>query len=192
MSRLDEIKNRVGEGRRSLDYANALAADTQERLTTSRDELGQWLDAQKVLQEAAVAVQTAAHEQIAGVVTRCLEAVFGEDAYTFHFDFDRKRGRTEATPYFLRGGMRVDPVEASGLGVVDVASFALRLACLKLIRPPVAQVLLLDEPFRFLDKRRRPKVSFLLETIASEMGVQLIVATHDETMMIGNVIDLSR
>ncbi|MCH8068353.1 MAG: ATPase, partial [Candidatus Marinimicrobia bacterium] len=73
-------------------------------------------------QQVAQNIQQQAHDQIAGVVTRCLQAVF-DDSYEFHIDFERKRGRTEAQLYFSRNGNRLDPMSASGGGCVDLASF---------------------------------------------------------------------
>lgn len=146
--------------------------------------------AQALVQEVAKGVQEVAHQRIAAVVTRCLKAVFGEDAYTFVIRFASKRGKTEAQLLFVRDGLEVDPVDAAGGGVVDVASFALRLACLLLATPPGRKLLVLDEPFRFVSKAYRPQVRRLLETLAGEMGVQIIMVTHAPELVAGKVIEL--
>ena len=146
-------------------------------------------DARKLLQEAAQAVQQRAHARIAATVGRCLTAVFDEP-YAFDISFEQKRGRTEAVLTFERGGYKVDPLSQTGGGVVDVCSFALRLASLLASRPPRRRLMVMDEPFKHLYKGNRPAVRQLLEQLASELGVQMIIVTHDPALQIGKVVQL--
>lgn len=151
--------------------------------------LQQAQQAQQLLQSIAAAVQQETHSRIASIVSRCLEAVFDEP-YEFHIDFEQKRGKTEAVLTFQRGGIAVDPMTASGGGVVDVAAFALRLSCLLLTRPKLRKVLILDEPFRFVSKEYRPRVRQLMERLAEEMEIQFIVVTHIHDFRTGNVVEI--
>jgi DNA repair exonuclease SbcCD ATPase subunit len=146
-------------------------------------------EAQKVAQLVAQTVQQKAHDRIAGVVSKCLEAVFDEP-YEFKINFEQKRGRTEASLVFVREGLSVDPLSASGGGVVDVAAFALRLSCLLLARPAVRRLVVLDEPFRFVSAEYRPRVRGMLEGLARDLGVQFVMVTHDEAYKTGKVIEL--
>ena len=148
--------------------------------------------AQALVQVVAEQVQASAHRQIASVVTRCLKAVFGDEAYQFRIDFKRSRGKTEAKLVFVRDGLVIDePTNAAGGGVVDVAAFALRLACLVLSRPRKRKLLCLDEPFRFLSREHRPAVRELLLAMAEELKVQIVMVTHSEELTAGKVFDLS-
>lgn len=154
----------------------------KKRLANSRQ-------AQEVLQLLAQAVQQKAHERISHVVSSCLSAVF-EDPYEFHIEFERKRGRTEASLRFRRRGLEVDPLTASGGGVVDVAAFALRIACLVMHRPRLSRILVLDEPMKYVSAEYRPAVREMLEQISSEMKVQIIMVTHAEDLATGKIINL--
>lgn len=183
--------------RRKLDklladyrFARKTAAGEAAFLAESEQKLAASLEAQKLLQEAAAAVQESAHKQIASVVTRCLKAVFGEDAYEFVIRFERKRGKTEARLLFTRDGVDIDPVSASGGGVVDVAAFALRVAALVLARPRRRRLMCLDEPFKFVSKDYRPAVRALMETLARELDMQFVVVTHDDALQFGSVVEL--
>lgn len=182
--------------RRKLDRLiteRSLAVRTvqQERqaLRDARQRLEDALRAQTFVQSVAEAVQRSAHAQIAGVATRCLKAVFGENAYSFEIDFVRKRGKTEAEFWFVRDGQRVD-ADAVGGGILDVTSFALRLACLLLSRPQRRKLLVLDEPFRFLSKNFRPAVASLLLQLSRELNVQIVMVSHAAELAIGKVIRL--
>ena len=148
-------------------------------------------EARQILQTVSQVIQEEAHNRIAAVVSRCLETVF-DDPYEFTINFEQKRGRTEAQLLFVKDEETLDPLTQSGGGVVDVAAFALRLACLVLSRPPVRRLLIMDEPFRFLSKDYRPAVRGLLNTLAKEMGVQFIIVTHDPEFQLGTVVEVKR
>jgi len=175
LARLDSVRNRCSDEKRALAVVDAHLAALEE--------------AQVLAQEVAQRIQSKAHAQIADIVTKCLEAVFDEP-YTFHILFERKRGRTEAKLTFKRDGTECDPLTASGGGVVDVAAFALRVACLMLARPALHRVLILDEPFRFVSPDLRYRVRHLLETLTVEMGVQVVMVTHDPQLRAGKLIRL--
>lgn len=146
--------------------------------------------AQLIAQEVAQVVQQRAHHRLASVVTRCLRAVFGDDAYEFRIDFERKRGKTEARMFFIRDGLEVDPLTAAGGGPVDVAAFALRLAALVLSRPIKRRILFLDEALRFLSREYWPAARGMIEAVAEEMGVQILLVTHQEGLVAGKIVRL--
>lgn len=145
------------------------------------------VEGQKILQELAQKVQQEAHDRIAAIVSRCLETIFDEP-YQFRILFEQKRGGTEARLVFVREGLEVDPMSAAGGGVVDVAGFALRLACLLLAVPPKRKVMVLDEPFKFLSAAYRSRVRDMLLSLAEDLGVQFIIVTHSAELKVGKVV----
>lgn len=160
-------------------------------LEGSRERQANVLAAQALIQETAEAVQRLAHAQIASVVTRCLQTVFGEEtSYEFRIKFVSKRGKTEAELLFVRDGQEIDPTEAAGGGVIDVAAFALRLACLLLVRPRKRLFLAMDEPFRFVSADHVPALRELLMTLAKEFGVQFLLVTHQQRLKCGKVVQI--
>ncbi len=156
--------------------------DAEQRLKDSQS-------AQEVLQFLAQAVQQKAHQRISEVVSSCLSAVF-DDPYQFKIEFERKRGRTEAQLRFVRRDLDVEPLTASGGGVVDVAAFALRVACLVMHRPRLSRLVVLDEPFRFVSAQYRENVRQMLEELAKDMDIQILMVTHIEELETGKVIEL--
>lgn len=146
-------------------------------------------DAQELLQLVAQAVQQRAHERVSTVVSSCLSTVF-EDPYEFKILFERKRGRTEASLRFTRRGLDVDPLSASGGGVVDVAAFALRAACLMLHRPRLSKLIVLDEPFKFVSEEFHPNIRSMIEQLAEDLGLQIIFVTHIHELETGKIIRL--
>jgi hypothetical protein len=161
--------------------AAALAAET-----AYQDELA---EAVVCVQAVAHVVQQETHTAIASVVSRCLQAVF-PDPYEFEIQFEQRRGRTEARLVFVRDGEAVSPLDSSGGGVVDVAAFALRLACLMLAQPQRRRLVVLDEPFKFVSADYLPAVRQLLEDLAAELGVQFVMVTHLEELYCGKIVQI--
>ena len=168
---------------RNIKEEKRALAEVEEEVSTSEE-------AQIVIQHVAEEVQKSAHSQIASVVSKCLQTVFGDDAYEFKIDFQRKRGKTEARLLFVRDGLELDPIDSAGGGVVDVAAFALRIACLLLSRPRKRRLVVADEPFKHLSKEYRPAVRQMLLALAEEMGVQFIIVSHSPEFVCGKVVEI--
>lgn len=172
------------------DHVQRTVAEERERLEHHRQQLELAEQSQQLLQVVAQQVQETAHRQIAEVVSKCMRAVFGEESYQFRIDFERKRGKTEARLLFVRDGQEVDPMEAAGGGVLDIASLALRVAAIMLARPRRRRLIVVDEPMRFLSRSNQVKGRDLLETLAHELGFQVILTTHSDALTCGKEICL--
>lgn len=150
--------------------------------------------AQTFLRELAERIQSEVHKQVADVVSKCLRNVFAnhpDGPYEFKIKFVKKRNKTDAVLLFTRNGMELDPQDEAGGGVLDVASFALRLACALSSQPAVRKLMVLDEPFRHVSIKLRPIVASLLAELAKETGTQFIVVTHITEISEGHVVKLS-
>jgi len=173
----------------SLVYkvAEQEAKSSREEEATATRAHDYFLEARRIIQAVAQSIQQSVHGKIASVVSRCLSSVFDEP-YEFKINFVQKRGRTEAELVFIRNGIEVDPMTASGGGVIDVASFALRLACLMLTRPAPRKVIVLDEPFKFLSEEYRGRVREMLLELSESMEIQFIMVTHLRELSCGKSV----
>lgn len=175
------------------DYRHAVRRVKEETISLQQAQEAVTLseEVRSVVQTVTEAIQNKAHEKIAGVVSKCLKAVFGDDAYDFQINFRQVRGRTEADLCFVRdGNVLEDPLDESGGGCVDVAALALRLACLVLSRPKRRRLLVLDEPLKNLSSQYQELVPEMLLTLAKELKVQIIFSTNFSHYKCGKVIDL--
>lgn len=184
---LEELRRRAASLTILYEGARRSVESEQERLREAESKLVALREAQRLVQMASQRVQESAHGKIASVVTRCLRAVM-DDPYEFSLKFVQRRGRTECDLLFLRGGREYDSGggETSGLAM-NVASFALRLACLMLARPKARRLLVLDEPMKDVNGRaNQARVCELLETLSEEMEVQMIIVS-DNWLKIGKI-----
>jgi DNA repair exonuclease SbcCD ATPase subunit len=143
--------------------------------------------AQSIIQTVSEAVQRRAHTQIAESVTRCLQAVWG-DGYEFILEFKKMRGKTVATPYFVKNGVKMDVSETSGGGLLDVTSFALRATSLILSRPARRRLLILDEPFRCVSEDLMDSVQEMVLEMSELLNIQFVIVTHNQKLRIGKII----
>jgi DNA repair exonuclease SbcCD ATPase subunit len=135
-------------------------------------------------------LQRKAHNKISGVVTLCLQSVFGKD-YSFRIDFESKKNRTEANLVLVKNGNDIDdPLNNDSGGVTDVAAFALRLSSIMMSKPHKAKFLALDEPFKFVSAEYRPALIQMLEDLAEDLDFQIIMVTHIRDLEVGKVIKL--
>lgn len=174
------------------EFSLACKQVKQEKLSLqeAKETVSATEQSQIIIQEVAQEVQQSCHKQIAEVVTRCLEAVFPDDPYQFVIHFHQKRGRTEAELVLVRDGQEMNPLKATGGGVVDLVSFALRLSCLVLSHPRKRKLLVLDEPFSMVSKEYRQGIRQLIEQLSTDLGVQIIMVTHSQEFRIGNVVEV--
>ena len=139
----------------------------------------------KVLEEAQAFLQKVAQDtqqhlkfQIEDIVNLALETCFPGE-YTFEILFEISRGKTNAELVFLdqKTGRQIDPMNASGGGVVDLTTFALRIACYAL-EHNTDNVIVLDEPFRFLSRDLQERAGEILKTLSNKMNLQIIMVSH--------------
>lgn len=173
-----------------LNTAKRQGKEEKRNLKEAEERLEDIKEAQVITQQVAQMVQQQAHKRIEGVVSKCLEAVFGNE-YGFKIHFERKRGRTEANLLLLRHGHEIgDVLNSDSGGVVDVSALALRLASIVLAKPRLRRIMIMDEPFRNLDMENRERVRILLEDLAKDFKVQFIIVTHEIAFQTGKVIKL--
>lgn len=185
---LAELIKRSHRERERYRQAKATLAAEKLALVEAESVLVDATEAQRIIQMVAKTVQQEAHHKIAGLVSRCLAAVYDEP-YKFRITFEAKRGKTEALFSFEDSeGHEIDPLTASGGGMVDVAAFALRLSAVMLTKQRPRRLLILDEPFRFVSARFQPNVAILLEELARELKMRIIMVTHSPTLAVGNHI----
>jgi len=133
--------------------------------------------AQIIIQSVAKDTQNQITEHISDLVSMALAAVF-PDPYEFNIEFVEKRGKTEAEISFIRNGEKINPMQASGGGAVDIASFALRVALWSLQRPKTSNTIILDEPMKFLSKNMIDKAGEIIKLLSEKLKIQFIIVTH--------------
>lgn len=139
--------------------------------------------AQAFLQKVAQDTQSQLKFQIEDIVNLALETCFPNE-YQFQLQFNIARGKTDAELVFLsqKTGRPIDPMNASGGGVVDLTAFALRIASYAL-EQGADHVIILDEPFRFISRDLQARAGEILKTLSEKLGLQILMVTHINEMI---------
>ena len=190
MSDQGETGEYLQEWHRFVDGQTALRTEANERLArikielkSARKELGITENARDLLIAATAATQDQVKEFIEELVSLALQSVFGIEYY-FVLEAKERRGQAELEPIILWRQERLSPRGETGGGVVDVASFALRLVLWALSAKRSSPVFILDEPFKFLSKDKTEAAAAMLKSVADLLGCQIIMVSHDEGLAI--------
>jgi len=189
MPKLSEIKSLIQKKEIEFQSVQKMTETHANLLKEMKQKEIDAKEAQEIVQTVSAAMQEQAHSKIASVVSRCLESVFDEP-YEFQILFERKRGKTEARLVFVRDGCEYSPMDSSGGGVIDVAAFALRVACLMLSIPLKRRTIVLDEPFKFVSIEYRDSIREMIELLSEEMDIQFIIVTHISEIKCGKIINV--
>jgi DNA repair exonuclease SbcCD ATPase subunit len=146
--------------------------------------LGVLANAQALIQKVATETQSQLKFHLETLLNEALDSVF-PNTYQTKLEFGISNGVADADIYLLKDGGRIDPMDSSGGGVVDVVAFALRLVSWSISKND--NVIVLDEPFKFLSVGLRPLAGELLRTLSKQLNLQLIYVTHDLELV--NVAD---
>ena len=174
---LEKLKDRISDRK----TAKKILELEDKKLDKYLDYLEDLEEARALFQKAAQVTQSQLSEQVSGIVSNALNAVsFGH--YKFVVEFVQRRNTTECDLYFEKDGKRRPPLASCGYGAADIASLALRVAYWKLDGDS-RNVLVLDEPFRNLDKERQPLASMMIKTLSRmKGGLQFIIVTHNPAL----------
>ncbi|MCP4475372.1 MAG: hypothetical protein GY821_12570 [Gammaproteobacteria bacterium] len=140
-------------------------------------EIGHSEKALFIIQKVARDTQAELEYHISDVVSMALDTIF-DDPYKFKIEFVLKRNKTECELLLEKKGEKINPLSACGGGVIDVVSFALRIALWTLQTPKSRNTFILDEPFKFLSKDLLPRASELLKELSDRLNIQFIIVTH--------------
>lgn len=180
--------NDLQEYRNKLERLKGKKNQIRHEISAIRDDI-QDLEFEKLhIEEARLIIQ-----QVAEDTQRQLEYHIGEacslaigivfdNPYKVRLAYDKKRGRTEASITLERDGDITDAMDSVGGGIVDILSFALRVAMWSLRAKRTRNVFILDEPFKHLSKDLQGRACIMLKRISKELNIQIIMVTHSQAL----------
>jgi DNA repair exonuclease SbcCD ATPase subunit len=177
-SDLNHYKRKLEQAKGKRSRIDSELKTAKRGARSSAREVKMCEEANVIIQEVAQLTQKELEFHISELVTLAMSAVF-DDPYALHVEFIQKRGRTECELMFQRNNELVNALSATGGGAVDVASFALRTALWSLTQPKTRNVLLLDEPLKWLKGGELPeKGARMIKEISEKIGLQVIMVSH--------------
>jgi len=185
--KITDIKDKLNRTQGKMEAHQQQYRSTVSKMAELKEHQSDLEKALVIAQTVAKATQEELEYKLSDIVTASLAAVF-PDPYEFKIHFEIKRNKTEARMVFSRDGYEIDPMEASGGGVIEIASLALRIACFLISCPRPAPVFVMDEVGKFISEEYQEEYAKLLTHLADKLGIQFIMITHVPAYEIGNVI----
>jgi len=177
--RIAELQNKISKAQGRKDYLEGKINEATLSIKDVKRNIKNGNEALIIIQKVAEETQKELEYYISEIPTLALAAVFS-DPYKFKVDFVQRRDKTEADLSFIRDDNQVDPMEASGLGAVDVAAFGLRPALWNLKKPRTRNVFILDEAFKHLKgHKENVNVIQIIKELSDKLNIQIIMV-HDE------------
>lgn len=175
----DKVRHKALERELLSDSRDKLKADMEKFEAKSKI----LADAVDVAQTVSVTLQSQVKDKIVSVVQTGLDATFPGNG--FAMDFVSRRDRTEVDMYVTDpGGNRQSILDGSGGGLKDIVSFLLRVSIWSMDRG-TSDVILLDEPMKFMSAGHREEGASLLEVLSGDLGVQFLVVSHVQEIIDG-------
>jgi len=119
---------------------------------------------------------------IQNVATVGLSEVFEQDIKLVA-EIEVKRGTQGLDLKLLIDGEQRLLTQVGG-GIIDVLSFVLQVAVVKLVG--AAPILFLDEPFKHVSKNYLSRISQLVGMLSESMGIQVVIVTHEAQLIEGD------
>ena len=183
MNELETINTILQRSAGRRDQLQQERDTSTEKLTALSQEQEDISRALEIIQQVSKLTQAQLEIHISELVSLALEAVF-PNPYKMVLKFETRRNRSEADLLLQdENDNLLNPMDAVGGGVVDVAAFALRIALWSLKRPRPRAVMVLDEPFRFLSSDLQEKASIMLKELSKKLSIQFILVTHEEQLL---------
>lgn len=157
----------------------------RDRIKDLQQALDDWQKVQVLLTAATAYARAQMIHRIELTVTSALHAVV-DGSLSFKVEMGERGG--QPTARWLIQTQHGDyvhfdsPEEAAGGGIVDIVSFALRLACLELSHPRSHGPLVLDEPGKMISEEYAAAVATVLSRYAQGTGRQVFMVTHNAAL----------
>lgn len=164
-----------------LAALRAKAVTCGESATRARAEIAMAEEVSKLLLAAADSQRDKVRRQVEATVNAAVQAVFGPQM-SFRLEVELKRGTVGVVPeigYLAAHPPRWVSMQSVGGGVVDVVSFALRVAVLCGLNRKRRPTLICDEPFKHVSAGYLPAVADMVSALVKQTGLQLLIVTHE-------------
>jgi len=178
-SAIANYKEKLQRAQGTRSYIQKQIVETEHGLITSESYLRALEQAQLFLQKIAQDTQNQLRFHIKDIVQLCLDTIWPGEVQ-FDVLFEIKRGKTEAKLVFTVDGEEVDPLDADGGGLVQIAAFALRIAVWTLGK--TRNTIVLDEPMNCLSSDSQPLAAEIIKELSDKLGIQFIIITHQNEL----------
>ena len=177
--RLIRIRNRLEQEKgKRIELENDIRG-LRIKIRKNKKLIGFMEEAREIIRIVGIETQKQLQYHISDIASLALESIF-ENPYKLILEFLKRRNKIECDILFERDEIRYDePLENSGGGTIDVATYALRIASWSMERPQTRNIIILDEPLKNVSAEYQELASEMLKEVADKLNIQFIIVTHN-------------
>jgi len=180
------IKNKYGEflavTRNEVDRLNKDKMFLCERIEDSKKFQADLFECRDVMNIVGTLAQQKIRETVEQLVTEALQAVFGFE-YSFVMETKVVRNKPEVYMSICYLGQLYSMKDELGGGIVDLVSFVLRVVFWAINTPRSADMIVLDEPGKFISKDLQPMFGEMIKELHNLLGLQFVIISHEEMLI---------
>lgn len=180
-TRLKDLRSRVDNEKGKQSQVMSDVRKLKGNIRALRKAVKNHEKAREILKLVGGQTQQQLQFHISDITSLALDAVF-PDPYILEARFIERRNKMECDLFFVRDGEEMDPMDASGGGTIDIASFALRIASWSMARPNSRNTIILDEPMKNLSEEYQEQASKMIKEVSDRLGLQFIIVTHEPVL----------
>jgi len=167
---------------RQISLCNSINSIKLE-IKSSKRKIENLIKARWILTEVQKQTQLRFKAVVEDLVTLAIESVYKRDL-KFELVFEEKRNKFECRPV-IREGDRIyeNPEDDLGGGILDIISFAFRIVLWYLADDRKRNVMMLDEPMKFVGQNLIHLAGQVIWEISHKLNIQIILVTHDRELI---------
>lgn len=177
---LTKYRTQIDKKRTELELRKVSKKKHMKQLKDFQEESDILHEVREIFQKASILTQNYLAEHLSTIVTKAIQAVFYDKDISFLVEFVERRNSTECDMYFVENNRKFSLLESRGYGMVDIASFALKVSYILLDNSE--DLLAIDEPFRNLSEDNHEEASRMIKELSTELDMQFIISTHIHTL----------
>ena len=184
-SKIEKINTAVSKLRKSVELFTANKASLEQQIANvSADIAAMEIDIEKnteghsLISQSIQIMYESLSSRLGDIITEGIHCVFPDSPYSkFVIEFVPRRDTVEADLFLIdASGEKYHPVNAVGGGVADLIALLLRIAYIKL--SPYKDILIADEPLRFVDRTRIGDAAKFVSQVCKDLDFTLLMVTH--------------
>jgi DNA repair exonuclease SbcCD ATPase subunit len=156
--------------------------DLQESLVEGEQMFNDILECRDIMNIVGSVCQEQTKNVVEDLVSEALKVVFGE-THSFEMESKIVRNQPEIYMYVVRNGVRYNLREELGGGVADLVSFVLRIVLWSITTPRSANIMILDEPGKFISKDLQSAFGDIIKELSTMLGIQFIIVSHEQELI---------
>lgn len=189
MQSLADYKSYVTRKRGEQELIIKQIGKLKTEIASNTAEVEKWIEARRVVSEVMRLTQKSLAEYIESAVTLAIQSVYQDRDYRFVVEYVPRKNRTDVELKIQKGNREpYFPKEEQAGGLLDIISFALRVVVWSIQPKRSRPILVLDEPFRFIQSQIHV-AGRMLKEVSRKAGLQVLMVANWQNIELASIAD---